>query len=179
MRSLRFARQFLSHPRQLGTLIPSSRVLARKMAEEIEGSSSVVEFGAGTGPVTEEILHRLPQDGRLTCFEINADFCKCLQRIRDARLRVVNGDATNCERYVDRLDCIVSGLPLALFSRQQKEAILGISSRCRTYIQLQYTPVLGAELRRYFSDVKLKFVPQNLPPALVYVCRQAADGSGQ
>ena len=71
MDSLRFARQFLRHPKQLGTVVQSGRTLARKMAEEVGDSVQVVEFGAGTGPVTREILKRLPENGRLTCFEIN------------------------------------------------------------------------------------------------------------
>ncbi len=175
MESLRFARQFLRHPRQLGTIAQSGRVLAQKMAEEIGGSSRVVEFGPGTGPVTREILKRLPAGGRLTCFEINADFCRYLERLGDSRLRVINDDAKNCERYVDDPDCVISELPLTLFSRSAKEKILSIASKCGTYIQLQYTPMLSKEIKRYFPNVKLRFVLRNLPPAFVYVCRRCGD----
>lgn len=178
MRSLDFARQFLRHPRQLGTLVESSRVLAEAMAEETEGSSCVVEFGAGTGPVTREILKRLPEKGRLLCLEINPEFCRCLERIGDPRLQVVNDDARNLGRYVDRPDCIVSGLPLALFGREMTREILAICTGCRTYVQLQYTPVVGREIRRYFPDIRWKFVLRNFPPALVYVCR-GADGQSR
>lgn len=171
MESLRFARQFLRHPRQLGTIAQSGRVLAQKMAEEIGARSQVVEFGAGTGPVTREILKRLPAEGHLTCFEINADFCRYLKQIGDSRLRVVNDDAKNCEQYVDDPDCVISELPLTLFSKPAKEKILAIAKKCGTYIQLQYTPVLSKEIKHYFPDVKLRFVLRNLPPAFVYVCR--------
>lgn len=178
MRAWRFVRQFFRHPRQIGTVTQSGRVLAVKMAEEIGPSKEVVELGAGTGPVTEEILKRLPKDGHLTCFEINPEFCRCLEQIDDSRLRVVNDDASNYQRYVSQPDCVVSGLPLALLGRRQQERILAISSKSKTYIQLQYTPVMGRSIRRHFSNVKLKFVPQNLPPAFVYVGRNgdsAAD----
>jgi len=142
------------------------------MAEETAAHSHIVEFGPGTGPVTREILKRLPDDGRLVCFEVNADFCRCLEQIGDARLQIINDDAGNCEQYVDHLDCVVSGLPLTWFDRQAREKILAISSRAGTYIQLQYTPVLSERIRQYFSDVRLKFVPQNLPPAFIYVCKR-------
>lgn len=178
MRSWRFVRQFFRHPRQMGTVTQSGRTLAAKMAEEVGPSREVVEFGAGTGPVTEEILKRLPEDGCLTCFEINAEFCRCLERIHDARLRVINDDAMNCERYVTQADCVVSGLPLALFSRHEKERILDITSKSKTYIQLQYTPILGRTIKRYFPNVKLKFVPRNLPPAFVYVGRHSEPAKG-
>jgi phospholipid N-methyltransferase len=176
MMSLRFARQFLRHPKQCGTFTESGRVLARRMAEEIRGSCRVVEFGAGTGPVTREILKELPEDGRLTCFEINPDFCRCLEEIGDPRLRVVNDDAQNCHRYVENPDCVVSGLPLALFSRQALEQILAISRKCGKYVQLQYTPFLSREIRRHFREVKLRFVPRNFPPAFVYVCGHSKNG---
>lgn len=136
----------------------------------------MVEFGAGTGPVTREILKELPADACLTCFEINSNFCRCLEQIRDPRLRIINDDAQNCERYIEGADCVVSGLPLTLFSKQAVEQILSISSKSAKYIQLQYTPVLSREIRRYFPIVTLAFVPRNLPPAFVYVCRRSRNG---
>jgi len=176
MMSLRFARQFLRHPKQCGTFTQSGRVLARRMAAEVRGSRRVVEFGSGTGPVTREILKELPQDACLTCFEINPNFCRCLEQIRDPRLRIINDDAQNCEQYTENPDCVVSGLPLTLFSRQAVEQILSISSKSGKYIQLQYTPVLSREIRRHFPEVKLRFVPRNFPPAFVYVCKHSGNG---
>jgi phospholipid N-methyltransferase len=171
---LHFVWQFFRHPTQVGTFTQSSKTLARKMAEQIDGSLEVVELGAGTGPVTTEILKRLPQNGRLTCFEINPKFCRDLERINDPRLKVINDDAGNCERYVDNLDCIVSGLPLAWFTESKQQEIFAITRKSKRYIQLQYTPLLGKKMRNYFSQVKLKFVPQNLPPAFIYVCKNSA-----
>jgi len=127
MDSLRFARQFLRHPKQLGTVVQSGRTLARKMADEVGESVQVVEFGAGTGPVTREILRRLPGNGRLTCFEINRELCRCLERIGDPRLHVINDDAANCGRYVTQPDCVISGLPLTLFDGEARETILATS----------------------------------------------------
>jgi phosphatidylethanolamine/phosphatidyl-N-methylethanolamine N-methyltransferase len=175
MKYLRFIYEFLKYPIQVGTVIQSSKVLAKRMAEQINGSTEVVEFGAGTGTVTEEILKHLPINGRLTCFEINPQFCKCLEKINDSRLKVINDDARNCELYIDGLDCVVSGLPLTLFTKSKKERILDITSKSKRYIQLQYTPLLSKEIKRYFSDVKLKFVPQNIPPAFIYVCNTTTE----
>jgi len=174
MMNLHFIWQFFRHPTQVGTFTQSSKTLAKRMAEQIDGSLEVVELGAGTGSVTTEILKRLPENGRLTCFEINARFCRDLGRINDPRLRVINDDATNCERYVDSLDCIVSGLPLAWFTESKQQEILAITSKSKRYIQLQYTPLLGKKMRNCFPEVKLKFVPQNLPPAFIYVCKNPA-----
>lgn len=170
MRFIRFICEFMKYPREVGTFTQSSKSLAKKMAQEINDSLEVVEFGAGTGKVTSEILKQLPENGRLICFEINSEFCKCLEKIDDPRLKVINDDAGNCEHYVDDLDCVVSGLPLALLPKSETDRILDITSKSKRYIQLQYTPLLGRKMKRYFPEVKVKFVPQNLPPAFVYVC---------
>ena len=158
------------HPRRVGTLAESSRFLAKKLVQQMNGAVNVVEFGAGTGSVTLEILKHLPEHGQLTCFEISPYFCRYLKSINDSRLNVINDDAQNYERYVDGSDCIISGLPLSLFGKSKREKIIALSSRSGTYIQFQYTPFLRSEMRRYFRDVKIKFVPLNFPPAFVYVC---------
>lgn len=175
MRTLRFIYEFLKYPRQVGTFTQSSKPLARKMAEQINGSAEVVEFGAGTGSVTMEILKYLPKNGRLTCFEINPELCRHLKKIDDSRLVVINDDARNCEQYVDGLECVVSGLPLTLFEKPKKEEILAITQKSKRYIQLQYTPLLSKKMKCYFPNVKLKFVPRNFPPAFIYVCQHHGD----
>jgi phospholipid N-methyltransferase len=149
----------------------SSPFLAKKMAQQINGATNVVEFGSGTGSVTTEILRHLPENGRLTCFEINSHFCTHLKTIKDSRLRVINDDVQNCDQYVNQFDCILSCLPLGAFDRSKREQILALSSKSKTYIQFQYTPFLRPKLRRYFRDIEIKFVPLNIPPAFVYVSK--------
>ncbi|HEW79254.1 MAG TPA: methyltransferase domain-containing protein [Phycisphaerales bacterium] len=170
MRGPRFIYEFLKRPSEVGTVAGSSKFLARAMAKEIKDSLHVVEFGAGTGSVTTQILRHLPENGRLTCFEINPRFCKSLRKINDPRLTVINNDAKDCEKYVDSLDCVVSGLPLAVFDKSSRRKILGISSKSKRFIQFQYSPLLSKTIKSYFSEVKVKFVPLNFPPAFVYVC---------
>jgi len=169
-RAGRFIYEFLKHPTEIGTVTQSSRPLARAMAQEIDGSLHIIELGAGMGTVTTQILRRLPRNGRLTSFEINPRFCEYLLRIGDPRLKVINDDAMNCEKYVDCLECVVSGLPLVLFSKSEREKILRILSKSKRLIQLQYSLLLRKTIKNYFSEVKTKFVPLNFPPAFIHVC---------
>ena len=171
MKFIKFVSEFLKHPKQVGAVAESSPFLARKMVRQIGGAANIVEFGPGTGAVTKEILRHLPKDGKLTCFEINPSFCEQLKTINDPRLKVINDDVKNCGRYVDNLDCIVSSLPLAAFDESEKEKVLALSGKSRTYVQFQYHPFLKSKLKRYFRDVKIKFVPLNIPPAFVYVSK--------
>lgn len=170
MRNIKFILESLKHPRWTGACCQSSKGLARKMAQKIENSKNVIEFGPGTGVITQEILNHLPDDGRLTCFEINPTFCEHLKTIDDPRLTIINDDAQNCRKYVDDYDCVVSGLPLTVFTKPQRENIIALSSRSQKYIQFQYTPFLRKKMKNHFDEVKLKFIPTNIPPAFIYVC---------
>lgn len=174
MRSIKFIFELLKHPRWTGAFCQSSKGLAERMAQKIGNSKNVIEFGPGTGIITHEILRQLPEDGRLTCFEINPVFFNHLKKINDPRLTVINDDAQNCRKYVDDYDCIVSGLPLTVFTKPQRENIIAISSRSKKYIQFQYTPFLRKKLKSQFTDVKLNFIPMNVPPAFIYICSNSA-----
>ena len=57
-----FMQQFLKHPHQVASIIPSSRFLERRIIEmaEIRSARTVVELGAGTGGTTRAVLGALP-----------------------------------------------------------------------------------------------------------------------
>jgi len=167
-----FLSQFARHPLELGTFTQSSRALARRMAREIDGAKCVVELGAGLGPVTREILRRLPDNGQLICIERNAAFCRTLEQLDDPRLQIIHDDAVHSEPYVTGANCVISGLPLTLFDENKRRHLLNIMSKASKCVQLQYTPRIGLEMRDHFSKVKLKIVPWNFPPALLYVATQ-------
>lgn len=50
----------LRDPASTGALLPSSRALARAMANAATGADLIVELGAGTGAVTRALLHAQP-----------------------------------------------------------------------------------------------------------------------
>lgn len=170
MKQSSFLYQGIKRFREVGTIVESWKFVAKAMAEEISGTKHVVEFGAGTGPVTREILKYLPQDGKLTAFEINEEFCKDLYRIEDPRLQVVCDDVRNVYNYCEKPECIISGLPLAVFEEQQRQQIFDIIAKADIYVQLQYTPLLRKRFKKYFPKVRVKYVPINIPPAFIYVC---------
>lgn len=175
MRYIRFILESVRHPRWTGACCQSSKGLAKKMAEKMGNSKNIIEFGPGSGVITKEILSYLPADSHLTCFEINPVFCEHLKSINDQRLTVINDDAQNFQKYISDYDCIVSGLPLTAFSKLQRENIIAISGKSKKYIQFQYTPFLQKKLKCHFTEVKLNFIPMNIPPAFIYVCSNSAN----
>jgi phosphatidylethanolamine/phosphatidyl-N-methylethanolamine N-methyltransferase len=66
-----------------GSVIPSSRYLGRELAANLRGSRAparILEIGAGTGPVTAQIIPYLIPGDQLDVVEINGDFIPLLQQ---------------------------------------------------------------------------------------------------
>lgn len=178
---LLFFSKFLKHGVAISSLVPSSSFLARGVLRGIDWSQShcVVELGAGTGPVTAEILKRAPAGCRVIFIERDADFCARL-RERFPGADVVQADACELERIlderaVDKVDHFVCGLPLPSFPREAKNRILDVVFRRLrdggTFRQLTHMPYVYYRIyRRYFQQVRFSFVFRNLPPAGYYTC---------
>lgn len=126
-----FLREFLKHPYQIASIIPSSRFLERRVMQlaGINLSQTVVELGAGTGGTTRAILRELPKNGKLLVMEINPRFCALLQQIPDDRLIVHQGDAQELQGAIasqglSAPDAIISGIPFSTMSRSSGARIL-------------------------------------------------------
>src|SRR5499425_1617103 len=130
--TLLFAKNFLQHPKMLGSLIPSSRFLIGRLLAKVDWTraQTVVEYGPGVGTITAHILTRMQPKSRLVVFEMNEDFVRYLARaFPDPRLHVVHGSAENVQRELDRLRCngadyIISGIPFTTMSPELREKIM-------------------------------------------------------
>lgn len=109
-----------------GSLLPSSRFLARALVEELRkprGPARILEVGPGTGSVTREILRFLQPGDRLDAVEINGQFVDLLQRRfdQDRFFRQSRHQVEVIHAGVEDLvgegvyDFVVSGLPLNNF----------------------------------------------------------------
>lgn len=131
---LEFFRQFRRRFDTTGSVLPSSRFLARAMTGPIKRRvrpARILEVGPGTGAVTRRIVRLMQPDDRLDLVEINETFAELLRRRfeMDAAYRRV---ASQSKIHVSPLqeftgdgqyDFIVSGLPLNNFSIELVHAI--------------------------------------------------------
>ena len=92
---LAFFQGFLRRPQQVGSVIPSSRFMERRLVglATAEAPKVVVELGPGTGGTTRALLRAMPPGSQLLAIEISPDFAALLQRIPDPRLIVHHGSA--------------------------------------------------------------------------------------
>ena len=78
-----FYGEFRRQYRNTGSILPSSRSLARALVSEIRRSAGprrILEVGPGTGAVTAEIARLLGPGDRLDIVEINEHFVEVLRR---------------------------------------------------------------------------------------------------
>jgi phosphatidylethanolamine/phosphatidyl-N-methylethanolamine N-methyltransferase len=175
-------RKFASNARSVATLAPSSRFLARATVRGIDWSNTkcVVELGAGTGPITAELVKAAPPHVQLIINEFDPDFCRVLRQKFPAA-DIVEGDARRLgevlvERGITQVDHVLSGLPLTHFPPGDRDVVLDqvgqVLSPDGEFRQLTTAPWLYRRLyRRYFREVSFKLVVRNFPPGGVYYCR--------
>lgn len=131
-----FFREFLRHPRQIGSVVPSSRFLEKRvvLAGNIGSARSVVELGPGTGGITRAILAALPAKASLLSLDINPLFCDRIRRIQDGRLAVHCGAALELEqalagRGLAHPDVVVSGIPFSTMGPESGTDLLDLIAR--------------------------------------------------
>ena len=129
---LLFGRNFVKHPRMLGSLIPSSRFLVERVLRQIDWARArtIVEYGPGVGTITGEILRRLRPDGSLVTIEMNRDFVSYLRRTSpDQRLMSKSRAAIRAPRVAFSSALMVGGKSAGLVA----SAALMLSSPASRY----------------------------------------------
>lgn len=175
-----FLKQFSRNWREVGSVVPSSPFLVKKMLSRVNCASArlVVELGPGTGPLTKGILRCLHPESHLVVVESNESFCSMLREICDARLRVECRSAETLEEIFkeEKADIVFSGLPLAVIDRKTSERILKsvwhILAPGGVFVQFQYSLASKKLLESVFGTVEVAFTPVNVPPAFVYTMRR-------
>ena len=169
----------------VGTLWRTSRWAAREIARLLgPARRNVVEYGAGDGRVTAELLNIMPADGTLLALEINPEFCEALaemgEETGDERLMVRRRDIVefvqNGSRELPRIDAIVSGIPLSFHSAEERAMIVARTRELLApgglFIVYQVSPVFFPAVKRTFPKAKLIVSPKNLPPYFIAVAEK-------
>lgn len=184
---LLFGRNFIKHPKMLGSLIPSSRFLVNKVLNEVDWVHARVflEYGPGVGTFTTEILRRMRPDAVVIALETNADFVRFLRgKIHDDRLHVVHGSAADADAALARLnlshaDYILSGIPYTTIPAEIREVILrkthSLLHPSGAFLVYQFTRTVLPYLQQVFSSIEQDFEPLNVMPARLFFCRHHTD----
>ncbi len=178
-----FAKEVATSIKNVGAIAPSSKYLANNIVKHIDFQENqvVLEFGSGNGAITKHILKQLPASSKLISLEINTPFLDhCKSKFSDYKnFEIYNHSAIEFDTLlkklkVDKVDYLVSSLPLAMIPNDDLEILfekipkyLATDGR---FLQYQYSLNKYKFLKNIFSEVKLGFTLTNLPPAFVYRC---------
>lgn len=184
-----FFRQWLRSPKSMGSVIPSSRALARAISEQVRWAPGkvVVELGAGTGAISRGLLESgLPPEA-LMMVELDRPLFEYL-RDNFEGVRVVNGDATRLadilrQQGVADVSTVISGLPMVNMPESFQAAIVGQSFEVldpgAPYLQYSYSPISPIPARKLGLRAELlRYVIRNVPPATVWRYHRMNGHSG-
>ena len=175
-----FLKEYLSAPDTIGAIAPSSRHLAASMTASIDfvKAHCIVEYGAGTGVFTQDVVTRKRRDTTYIVIEQNERFYEILRKQFHGMPGVVlvHGDARNVcgflrEQGFRHADYIISGLPFTSLPQKVSHRILSQTQKAigteGVFTTFQYTLLRKTFLENYFNIQRIVRVWRNLPPAYV------------
>lgn len=175
-----FFQAFLRKPKEVGSIIPSSRFLMRRVVREARADRAklVVELGPGTGGSTRALLRTMRPDATLLAIEINPRFARLIAAsVRDPRLIVHTGSAEDISgalaaHGLPAPDVVLSGIPfstmpqsLGLSIVREVERVLCPGGRFVAYQVRDRVEMLG---RQVFGPARVQLELLNVPPMRVY-----------
>ena len=180
---VRFLRSWIEKPLHMGAVMPSSKLLARTMAQyvDVDSKGPVVELGPGTGAITNALIEHGVDQKRLVLVEYNPGFCALL-RDRYPHAKVVQGDAYKLrDSLLKVLDvpasAVISGLPLVtkpMLTRLKliRDAFTALAPGA-PFVQFTYSvaPPIPKSLPGVSTEASER-IWMNLPPARVWVYRK-------
>ncbi len=125
-----FLKRWMANPLQMGSVVPSSPALCRRIAAQVrlQPGERVLELGAGTGVVSRALLASGLAPERLTTVEIVPSMAEHL-RAGLPGVEVLVGDARDLPTLIPasqhgRIGTVICGVPLVLLRRAEQQRFL-------------------------------------------------------
>lgn len=182
--SYSFFKEYILNLKEIGSIIPSSKFLAKKMIKDIcsKKDLNILEVGAGTGVITSEIILKKSINSNLFVSEINPLFCKMLSQkfSGEKNVSVIEGDILNFSPSL-KFDFIICSLPFNSLPIHITEKIFDhlflLLDNDGILVFFEYTFVSKLNLNNKFHSYKNEYLKSkiketkitllNLPPAMI------------
>jgi phosphatidylethanolamine/phosphatidyl-N-methylethanolamine N-methyltransferase len=181
---LTFFREWIKHPLQMASVLPSGRPLARMMVSAMPADARcVIELGGGTGVITEALIRHGVSPAQLLVLEMNATMHAILRR-RFPQAQVLCADARHVNELAQRTgvlapegaDAILSSLGLLNMPPALQHDIVSAAFAVLRPggVFVQYTYGWRSPLDKRVQQqlglrcTRVGMVWRNLPPAQVY-----------
>ena len=174
-----FFQEFLRHPLQIGSIIPSSRFLERRIVEAagVASAKTIVELGPGTGGTTRAILRVMARHAKLLSIEINPNFYVLLSYTKDERLITHLGDAHKLKEVIhmyglDAPEVVISGIPFSTMSHtsgsQIIEVVSSVLAQRGRFVAYQLSKRVASLCQPLLGSGQVELELFNIPPMRVY-----------
>jgi phosphatidylethanolamine/phosphatidyl-N-methylethanolamine N-methyltransferase len=183
-----FLAGFITHPREVGSVIPSSPWMERRLVRTagLDQARTVVELGPGTGGTTRAFLQAMPANGRLLAIELSPVFRDRLARQhRDPRLTVQCGSAEHIaqflrDHHLPAPDVVISGIPFstmpAAVGDRIAAAVADVLPPGGRFVAYQLRPHVARFTTPYLGQPTRSVEWLNIPPMQVFCWTRRADG---
>ena len=182
-----FLRRWLANPLQMGSVVPSSPSLCRRVVSAVRrdlndsapqrrDDEAVLELGAGTGVIGRALLAAGLPPERLIVAEIVPEMAAHLRRVLPGAL-VLEGDARRLPDLVPpawhgRIGSVICGIPLVLLplaeQRRFLDAIAAVAPG-RGFLLYSYCVTSPLPWRKHGLRARREaWTPLNFPPASVW-----------
>jgi len=185
-----FLKKWLKNPLQMGTIKPSSKALTELMLSQVpENAEIIVEFGAGTGPITVALDQKFPHS-QIFSFELDEELAEKVRQIaphvKVYSKNVIEAPQVLPSDVIGKVDVILSSLPLLNIPEKVNGQILNTAFQIlrphAAFVQFTYLPFLPPvriykELNLWAQFIGVEF--NNLPPGFVWSFRRISDAQSQ
>lgn len=167
--NLIFLKKYLSNPKRVGSLTPSSKYLGQAMSELIGRLEKVkvVEVGAGTGSITAHLQHLAP-----AVIEVDAELHRLLKH-KFGDVEIVHDCAL---AYLGRIETSIGlVISIPLINNPFRASFVERLSTLYLDGKLKWCVIYTYGLRSPLGDIgfrqarRARWVWKNLPPASVWV----------
>lgn len=163
-----FFLRFIVKPKQTGSIMPTSQTAAIELVQPMVNKATprtILEVGAGTGPVTKVIIEHLAPEDHLDVLEIDPALCDLLQE-RFKEYHQVHIHCTPVERWQPayHYDVVISTVPLSNLTFDEVDLIINQFRRLiKSRGVLSYLEYIGgSEIKALAGQKKEQHVADRL-----------------
>ena len=173
-----FLRRWLANPLQMGSIVPSSPALCRRVVDQVRRAPDewVIELGAGTGVISRALLAGGVPPERITVVEIVPDMARHLAETLPG-VNVIAGDARSLPDLIPgnrhgRIGTVVCGIPLVLLPVAEQRRFIDAMQAVapgRGFLHYSYCVTSPLPERKHgLVATREAWTPLNFPPASVW-----------
>ncbi len=117
--------------KNVASITPTSANVVKKLCDRMDFSRdlTIIEYGAGSGVFTFEILRRMTSGSKLLAFETNHELAEMLRKHADNRVIITEESAEIVTRVrmkhgIPLADYILSGIPFSFLQPEARENLV-------------------------------------------------------